>query len=240
MNLGLRGKRAIVTGGSQGIGRCCALALAREGVRVCIVARTRTTLDSVVAEINAAGGEGHAVAVDLTRRENCDAVVNETVVAFGGVDILINNVGAARNADILHLDVAQISEALQLKTYSYLRMAQIAIPLMRGKWLGAHCQYCRRRGHEPHAGQYSDWRGQYRHFEHDARVVRCGVWRWHFGERGLPGADQYLTCAHTATSACRTRGPRCRSGAQRFGRNSARRAHGRTRRDRKCRGFFGI
>ena len=131
MNLGLRGKRAIVTGGSQGIGRCCALALAREGVRVCIVARTRTTLDSVVAEINSAGGEGHAVAVDLTRRENCDAVINETVAAFGGVDILINNVGAARNADILHLDVAQISEALQLKTYSYLRMAQIVIPLMR-------------------------------------------------------------------------------------------------------------
>ena len=69
MDLGLRGKRAVVTGGSQGIGRCCALALAREGARVCIAARTREKLDAVVAEIDAAGGEGHAIAVDLTREE---------------------------------------------------------------------------------------------------------------------------------------------------------------------------
>lgn len=131
MDLGLKGKRAVVTGGSQGIGRCCALALAREGARVCIAARTRETLDAVVAEINAAGGEGHAVAVDLTREENCEVVVSEAVGAFGGVDVLVNNVGAARNADILDLDVAQISEALELKSYSYLRMAQLVIPLMR-------------------------------------------------------------------------------------------------------------
>lgn len=136
MDLGLRGKRAIVTGGSRGIGRCCALALAREGVRVCIAARTQATLDSVVAEIDSAGGEGHAVAVDLSARENCDAVVDETVRAFGGVDVLVNNVGAARNADILRLDAAHISEALQLKTYSYLRMAQRAIPLMRANGWG--------------------------------------------------------------------------------------------------------
>ncbi len=131
MDLGLKGKRAVVTGGSQGIGRCCALALAQEGARVCIAARTRETLDAVVAEINAAGGEGHAVAVDLTREENCEVVVNEAIGAFGGVDVLVNNVGAARNADILDLDVAQISEALALKSYSYLRMAQLVIPLMR-------------------------------------------------------------------------------------------------------------
>lgn len=136
MDLGLRGKRAIVTGGSRGIGRCCALALAREGVRVCIAARTQATLDSVVAEIDSAGGEGHAVAVDLSARENCDAVVDETVRAFGGVDVLVNNVGAARNADILRLDAAHISEALELKTYSYLRMAQRAIPLMRANGWG--------------------------------------------------------------------------------------------------------
>ncbi len=135
MDLGLKGKRAIVTGGSQGIGRCCALALAREGARVCIAARTQVRLDALVAEINAAGGEGHAVAVNLTLRENCEAVVRETVRAFGGVDVLVNNVGAARNADILYLDVARITEALELKSYSYLRMAQLVIPLMReNRW----------------------------------------------------------------------------------------------------------
>jgi len=135
MELGLEGKRAIVTGASQGIGRACALALAREGVRVCIVARTQKTLDAVVEEINDAGGEGLAVAADMTLMESCQQVVRETVDAFGGGDILVNNVGAARNADILDLDVDQISEALQLKSYSYLRMAQLVIPHMQShRW----------------------------------------------------------------------------------------------------------
>ena len=62
MELGLEGKRAIVTGSNRGIGRCCALALAREGVRVCVTARTRDLLDRTVKNIHAAGGEGHAVA----------------------------------------------------------------------------------------------------------------------------------------------------------------------------------
>ena len=131
MNLGLKGKRAVVTGGSQGIGRACAVALAKEGTRVCIVARNRKPLDVVVREINDAGGEGYAVAVDLRHLEGCKQVVNEVRKIFGGVDILVNNVGAARNSDVLSLDVDQISEALQLKSYSYLRMAQLVIPDMK-------------------------------------------------------------------------------------------------------------
>ena len=103
MDLGLKGKRAIVTGGSRGIGRCCALALAREGARVCITARTQERLAEVIDEINGAGGEGHAVAVDLTSLESCQKVVSETVEHFGGVDILVNCAGAARGADILDL-----------------------------------------------------------------------------------------------------------------------------------------
>ena len=56
MDLGLKGKRVIVTGGSRGIGRCCALALAREGARVCITARNQERLDEVVGEINGSRG----------------------------------------------------------------------------------------------------------------------------------------------------------------------------------------
>ena len=131
MELGLAGKRAIVTGGSRGIGRCCALALAREGVRVCVTARNRDPLDRTVEEIHARGGECHAVATDLGTPEGCKQAVDETVARFGGVDILINNVGAARGGDILSLPTEQIDEALGLKTYSYLRMAQRVIPYMR-------------------------------------------------------------------------------------------------------------
>ena len=131
MNLGLEGKRAIVTGGSRGIGRCCARALAQEGTRVCIVARTQSELNQVLEEINEMDGEGFAVAVDLTSQKSCQQVVHETVETFGGVDILVNNVGAAKNADILELSAKCIDDALRLKSYSYLRMAQLVIPYMK-------------------------------------------------------------------------------------------------------------
>ena len=116
MNLGLEGKRAIVTGSSRGIGRCCAHALAREGTRVCVVARTQSELSQVLKEIDEIGGEGFAVAVDLTSQESCQRVVCETIEAFGGVDILVNNVGAAKNADILELSAKCIDDALRLKS----------------------------------------------------------------------------------------------------------------------------
>ena len=131
MELGLRGKRAIVTGGSRGIGRECALALAREGVRVCIAARTQDVLNQVRAELEQTGHKGHAVAVDLTTQASCEKVVQETIDHLGGVDILVNNVGAAQNADILALQPKLIDDALSLKTYSYLRMSQLVIPHMK-------------------------------------------------------------------------------------------------------------
>ena len=135
MDLGLSGKRAIVTGGSRGIGRQCALALAREGVHVCIAARTQDVLNQVLAELEQTGHQGHAVAVDLTTQTSCEKVVQETIDRFGGVDILVNNVGAAQNADILELAPELIDDALALKTYSYLRMSQLVIPYMReNRW----------------------------------------------------------------------------------------------------------
>ena len=136
MDLGLKGKRAIVTGGNRGIGRCCALALAREGAAVCIAARDRDLLDKTVDEINDAGGEGFAVAVDLTTPEGCESLVHETLGKFGGVDILVNCAGAARGGDILTLPTEQIDDALGLKSYGYLRLAQRVIPHMRRQGWG--------------------------------------------------------------------------------------------------------
>ena len=136
MELGLHGKRAIVTGGSRGIGRACALALAREGAQVCVAARSQETLDQVLAELEQSGHPGHAIAGDLNEHATCEKVVQETVARFGGVDILVNNVGAARNADILELSPDLIDAALSLKTYSYLRMSQLVIPYMRAAGWG--------------------------------------------------------------------------------------------------------
>ena len=131
MDLGLEGKRAIVTGGNRGIGRCCALALAREGARICITARDRSLLDKTVGEINDTGAEGYAVAADLTAPEACRHVVDEAVRQFGGVDILVNCAGAAKGNDILELSTKMIDDALGLKSYSYLRMSQLVIPHMK-------------------------------------------------------------------------------------------------------------
>ncbi len=131
MDFGLKGKRAIVTGGSRGIGRGCALELAREGAKVCVTARDGKLLQSVVNELYAVGGEGIFVTADLTSLDGCQKVVDDAVDKLGGVDILINSAGAARGGDVLDLDMELLSEALSLKTYGYLRMAQLVVPLMR-------------------------------------------------------------------------------------------------------------
>lgn len=131
MDLGLQGKRAIVTGASRGIGRCCALALAREGAHVCITARNHELLDKVIGQINESGGQGHAIAIDLTTLEGCQMVVKEAVEKFGGVDILVNCAGAAKGGDILELPTELIDDALRLKSYSYLRLAQLVVPHMK-------------------------------------------------------------------------------------------------------------
>jgi 3-oxoacyl-[acyl-carrier protein] reductase len=131
MDLGLKGKRAIVTGASRGIGKACALALAAEGARVCIAARNEIMLAEAVKQIDAAGGEGMYVSADLTDIEGCMAVVGACVENWGGVDILVNNAGAAGGGDILDLPVEVITDALSLKSYGYLRMAQLVIPHMQ-------------------------------------------------------------------------------------------------------------
>jgi len=131
MDLGLKDKRAIVTGGSRGIGRACALALAGEGARVCATARDEELLAAVVRDIEALGAEGMSVSADLTSSQGCQKVVEACEQAFGGVDILINCAGAAKGGEVLSLPVETIEEAIGLKFYACLRLSQMVIPSMR-------------------------------------------------------------------------------------------------------------
>jgi len=99
MDLHLTGKAAIVTGGSRGIGRAIALALADEGVRVAVCARGEDALRSTEAELRARGVDALGVVADVERAEDIDRVVAETVARFGRLDILVNNAGGRARED---------------------------------------------------------------------------------------------------------------------------------------------
>src|SRR6185436_6881042 len=92
MDLGLAGKRALVTGSSAGIGRAIAAALAAEGARVTLCARRPEPLETAAAELRAQGAEVIAVAADLATDEGVERVWEAHVAAFGGADVLVNNV----------------------------------------------------------------------------------------------------------------------------------------------------
>jgi NAD(P)-dependent dehydrogenase (short-subunit alcohol dehydrogenase family) len=92
MDLGLKGKNAIVTGGSLGIGKAIARELAREGVNVAIVARTKDQLEAVAKELSAeTGGRVIALTADVTSKEQVEAMVAEAASQLGGLHILVNS-----------------------------------------------------------------------------------------------------------------------------------------------------
>ena len=96
MDLGLNGKRALITGASEGIGLYCALSLAAEGADVSICSRRPEALEPAAARIAAAGsGQAHWSAVDLGESSAAERAVTDAVAAFGGLDILINNMGVS-------------------------------------------------------------------------------------------------------------------------------------------------
>ena len=104
MDLQLKGKTALVTGSSKGLGLASAKALAAEGCRVCICARTADRLEKAAGELRQVSASPDAivsVAADLATAEGAEKVVSAAVKAFGGVDILVNNVGSANGNGIV-------------------------------------------------------------------------------------------------------------------------------------------
>ncbi|MBI2941907.1 MAG: glucose 1-dehydrogenase [Chloroflexi bacterium] len=131
MDLGLKGKVAIVTGGSRGIGRAIAMGLAAEGCRVAIVARGAERLATTVEEIRALGTEVIGVVGDTTRPEDVERLVRETVAAFVGIDILVNNVGGSRPGTFLETDDRHWQEVFELNLFSAIRTSRQVIPELR-------------------------------------------------------------------------------------------------------------
>jgi 3-oxoacyl-[acyl-carrier protein] reductase len=131
MDLGLKGKVALVTGGSKGIGKAVARGLLDEGARVAICARTKSELDAAAGELaKATGGEVAAVTGDLTREADVVRIVDTTAARFGRIDILVNNAGAAPGGLLLELTEEDWATALQLKFMGYVRCMKAVIPHM--------------------------------------------------------------------------------------------------------------
>jgi len=135
MDLGLRGKVAMVSGGSRGLGRAIAQALAEEGVSVSICARTAEAVAAARAELSQAslrsGGTGARGFVgDVTRPADVEAWLAGVVREYGGVDVLVNNAGSARPGALAELPDSAWEEEFGLNLFAPVRLARLVAPHM--------------------------------------------------------------------------------------------------------------
>jgi len=136
VDLGLRGRVAIVTGSSQGIGKAIALGLSQEGARVSICARNEKQLNQTAKEIHlATGGEVFAVQADLTREDDIRRLVSLTSERFERIDILVNNTGGPPSATFLETTERHWRDAVNLLLISVVTACLEVIPHMQErKW----------------------------------------------------------------------------------------------------------
>ena len=132
MNLELTGKVALITGGSEGIGKASAAEFVREGGRVAICARRKDVLEAAAAEIRAAhGGEVLAIPADVSTREGCEVFVQQALSHFGRIDILLNNAGRSAGGPFEALTDEDWLPDIDLKLMAAVRCSRAVIPAMR-------------------------------------------------------------------------------------------------------------
>jgi 3-oxoacyl-[acyl-carrier protein] reductase len=133
VDLQLTDKIAIVTGSSRGLGLASAQALAQEGCRVCLCARGEEALQEAAQQVRGRGSPDsvRAVAADVTSMAGVQRVVDETVAAFGGIDILVNNVGGGRGAGLLDTADDVWQEAIDHTLFPAIRASRLVVPHMR-------------------------------------------------------------------------------------------------------------
>jgi 3-oxoacyl-[acyl-carrier protein] reductase len=134
MDLQLAGKVAIVTGGSRGLGRAAAAALAAEGAHVVICARGEDALHTTATDLQshaASGARVVPVVADLSGEAGVQTVIDAASATFGRLDVLVNNIGLARGADLEATTDADWQEAFDQTLFPAIRMSRLAAPLLR-------------------------------------------------------------------------------------------------------------
>lgn len=132
---GLQGKIALVTGASQGIGRACALELARAGATVALAARNESKLAEVAAEIEATGGKAAAFALDVADEASIKAGAKAILEKFGKVEILVNNAGITRDGLVLRMKRADWDDVLSTNlTGAFLLTQALLSAMLKNRW----------------------------------------------------------------------------------------------------------
>jgi 3-oxoacyl-[acyl-carrier protein] reductase len=133
--LSLQGKTALVTGASQGIGRACAVALAKAGARVGLAARNETKLNEAAAEIATLGGAAAVFALDLSGEESIKACAKAAIAHFGSIEILVNNAGITRDTLVLRMKRADWDDVIQTNlTGAFLMTQALLSPMLKARW----------------------------------------------------------------------------------------------------------
>jgi 3-oxoacyl-[acyl-carrier protein] reductase len=131
----LEGKTAFVSGASQGIGRACAITLAKMGARVALAARNESNLEAVAAEIAAAGGEAKSFVLDVSNEASIQATARAAIAHFGSVDILVNNAGITRDTLLLRMKRADWDAVMTTNlTGAFLLTQALLNPMLRARW----------------------------------------------------------------------------------------------------------
>jgi 3-oxoacyl-[acyl-carrier protein] reductase len=126
----LEGRVALVTGASQGIGKGCAIALAKAGAAVAVVARNEQKLAETVAEVTAAGGKAAAFKLDVSNEEEIKATVKAIVAQFGRLDILVNNAGITRDQLMMRMKRADWDDVVATNLTAPFLLTQACVSTM--------------------------------------------------------------------------------------------------------------
>ena len=128
----LEGRRIILTGASEGIGRALALELASRGAKLALAARDRERLESLAQECRARGAEARALPTDVTSQQDCEWLVNECVSAYGGIDVLVHNAGITMwsRFDALQ-DLSIFERVMDVNYLAPVRLTALSLPLLK-------------------------------------------------------------------------------------------------------------